>query len=162
MDRRAAHLIESLGLTPHPEGGYFKELHRSAARVKPDDDRSHRAALSTIYFLLPEGTISRWHRVDSDEIWNYYEGAPVELFTADPEFKEVQRLVLGPSTDVMATPVHVVPAGEWQAARSTGAYSLAGCTVGPGFEFADFEMLRDNLGPAKVAAERHPEAARFV
>jgi predicted cupin superfamily sugar epimerase len=162
IDLRAAHLIESLGLTPHPEGGYFRELHRSALRVKPEDDRSQRAALSTIYFLLPEGMISRWHRVESDEIWHYYEGAPIELFTADPDFKEVERLVLGPSTEFMATPVHVVPAGVWQAARSTGAYSLAGCTVGPGFEFADFEMLRDNLGPARTAAERDPQASRLL
>jgi predicted cupin superfamily sugar epimerase len=163
MDRRAAHLIESLELEPHPEGGYFKELHRSAARVKPADDRDHRSALTTIYFLLPEGMISRWHRVESDEVWHYYEGAPIELYTADPDFTSVERIVLGPSSGGVETmPVHVVEAGEWQAARSTGVYSLAGCTVGPGFEFADFQLLRDSLGPQKKAAEADPVTARFL
>jgi predicted cupin superfamily sugar epimerase len=162
MDRRAAHLIESLGLQPHPEGGYFKELHRSTARVKPADDREHRSALTTIYFLLPEGTISRWHRVESDEVWHYYEGAPIELYTADPGFTSVERITLGPSSGISTMPVHVVQAGEWQAARTTGQYSLAGCTVGPGFEFADFQMLRDNLGPEKKAAEADPIASQFL
>ncbi len=150
MDPRAAYLIESLGLTSHPEGGYFREIYRSTARVRPDDGRSDRAALTTIYFLLVEGMISGWHRVSSDEIWHYFEGAPIELVAADPEFNEVERRVLGPSTDVSATPVHVVRAGHWQAARPMGPYSLAGCTVGPGFEFADFEMLRDKLGSRRA------------
>ncbi len=162
MDRRAAHLIDSLGLSPHPEGGYFRELHRSTVQVKPADDRAHRAALSTIYFLLPEGMVSRWHRVHSDEVWHFYEGAPIELLTADPEFGEVERIELGPAAGLTSTAAHVVPAGVWQAARSTGVYSLAGCTVGPGFEFSDFEMLTDTFGAAKAAAERNPIAAPFL
>lgn len=162
MEPRADHLITSLGLTPHPEGGYYREIYRSSSHVRPGDDRAHRAALTTIYFLLPGGIVSRWHRVASDEVWHYYEGAPIELVTADAQFKQVDRIVLGPHEELTAAPVHVVPAGEWQAARSMGGYSLAGCTVGPGFEFADFEMLKDRPGEAEAAARRHPDAARFL
>jgi uncharacterized protein len=161
MNPRAAHLIASLGLTPHREGGYFREIHRSAARVTPGDGRPERAALTTIYYLLPEGTVSRWHRVSSDEAWHYYEGDAIELWTADAGFERVSRHQLGPSAKT-AAPVHVVPAGVWQAACSTGAYSLAGCTVGPGFEFDDFDMLRDQPVDEQAAARRHPDASRFV
>jgi uncharacterized protein len=142
MDERAGELISSLGLVPHPEGGHFREVYRSASGVRPDDGRPVRSALTTIFFLLARGEVSRWHRVASDEAWHHYEGAPLELFTADREFGEVTRRVLGP-VGTGAGPVHVVPAGAWQAARSLGAYTLVGCTVGPGFDFADFEMLRD-------------------
>jgi uncharacterized protein len=161
MDDRATRLIASLALAPHPEGGYFREVYRSPSRVRPADARSERTALTTIYFLLPGGTVSRWHRVASDEVWHYYEGDPVDLFTADAGFERVERHTLGPAGDA-ASPVHVVPARIWQAARSTGAYSLAGCTVGPGFEFSDFEMLHALPAAAQEPAHRHPEAARFV
>ena len=140
MHPRAAHLIASLGLTPHPEGGYFAEVHRSAFGVRPLDDRTIRAALTTIYFLLPAGEVSRWHRVRSDEVWHFYEGASLNLWVADAEFTHVTRTVLGPVGD-NARPVAVAPADSWQAARSTGPFTLVGCTVGPGFDFADFEML---------------------
>lgn len=149
---RADTLIATLGLTPHPEGGYFGELYRSAAMVKPDDDRGRRPALTTIYFLLPSGSVSRWHRVSSDEVWHFYEGAPLDLWTADPRARDVARHRLGP-LDAGQQPVHTVPAGWWQAARSIGAYTLVGCTVGPGFDFADFALAADE--PAAAAALRH-------
>lgn len=140
MHPRAAHLIASLGLVPHPEGGYFAEVHRSASSVQPLDDRSSRHALTTIYFLLTAGDVSRWHRVRSDEVWHFYEGDPLHLWLADENFAQVRRVVLGPA-EGDARPVAVAPADSWQAARSTGAFTLVGCTVGPGFEFADFELL---------------------
>jgi predicted cupin superfamily sugar epimerase len=139
---RAAQLIAALGLTPHPEGGYFAEVFRSTLSVQPDDNRSARSALTTIYFLLPDGAVSRWHRVRSDEVWHFYEGAPLDLWMAPPDATEVMPHRLGPIADGQR-PVRTVPAGWWQAARSAGEYSLVGCTVGPGFEFQDFTMAAD-------------------
>jgi predicted cupin superfamily sugar epimerase len=120
-----------------------------------------RAALTTIYFLLPAGQVSRWHRVTSDEVWHYYEGAPLELVMADAAMTRLTRRVLGPVGDGMA-PVATVPASEWQAARSTGAYTLTGCTVGPGFEFDDFEMLVTGDPRLEALTECDPVAAAFV
>jgi predicted cupin superfamily sugar epimerase len=142
MHPRAATLIQQLRMQPHPEGGFYRELYRSSAVVQPADGRPRRAALTTIYFLLPEGAHSKWHRVASDEVWHLYEGGPVELYQASPNMGSVQHVLLGPAA-IDGGPVHVVPAGWWQAARTRGAYALTGCTVGPGFDFADFSFLRD-------------------
>ena len=161
MHSRAVDLIETLGLIPHPEGGHFAEVYRSSARVQPPDGRGHRAALTTIYFLLAAGEVSRWHRVASDEVWHYYEGDPLELLIADAGFSKVTRRVLGPVDDEVR-PVQVVAANQWQAARPMGSYTLVGCTVGPGFEFADFQMV-DAL-PEEIAALRRcqPELATLI
>ena len=161
MDARAADLIQGLGLTPHPEGGYFREVYRSAARVHPLDGRADRLALTTIYFLLVAGQVSRWHRVASDEVWHHYEGGPLELLVADAGFDDVSRRLLGPVAET-TQPVHVVVAGEWQAARPTGSYTLVGCTVGPGFEFADFQLLESLPDEAAALRRRHPELAVFI
>jgi predicted cupin superfamily sugar epimerase len=142
VDTRAAHLISTLGLTPHPEGGHYREVFRSRVQVTPLDDRPPRAALTSIYFLLAAGEFSRWHRVASDEVWHFYEGDPLQLLTIDAETQQVEQYLLG-GVGVDARPAHVVPAGVWQAAKTTGAYTLVGCTVAPGFEFDDFQMLRD-------------------
>lgn len=139
---RADVLIGSLGLRPHPEGGHFREVHRSAAAVDPLDGRSRRPAGTAIYFLLRRGEVSRWHRVRSDETWHFYEGSPLELWTMAHEGAEPRRHLLGALGDG-SEPVCTVPAGEWQAARPLGAYALVGCTVAPGFDFEDFEMVRD-------------------
>ena len=129
MIARAEELIATLGLQPHPEGGWFRQVFKSDERVVRVSDQANRAALTTIYFLLVEGTFSAWHRVKSDEVWHWYEGEPLELLTrtSSTTLDAKQR-------------VHVIKAGEWQAARPLGAYALVGCTVGPGFEFDDFEM----------------------
>jgi uncharacterized protein len=161
MDARASHLIEQLGLVPHPEGGYFREVYRSPTRVQPADGRAARSSLTTIYFLLVSGEVSRWHRVASDEVWHYYEGDPLELWSADAGFNDVTRHQLGRVGDSMR-PVHVITAGEWQAARTTGSYTLVGCTVGPGFDFSDFEMLDQRPDEAEAVRRRHPELAVFV
>lgn len=161
MDARATHLISSLDLRPHPEGGYFCEVYRSASRVQPRDSREERTTLTTIYFLLAAGDRSVWHRVASDEAWHYYEGDALELLTADPEFSAVTSRLLGPAGEHQQ-PVHVVPANVWQAARSTGAYTLVGCTVAPGFDFADFEMLRDRPEDAEAVRRLHPHLVMMV
>lgn len=161
LARRAAELIATLGLSPHPEGGFYVQLYRSSSLVAPADTRPPRASLTTIYFLLPGHDVSRWHSVLSDEAWHFYEGAPLELFTADAEFTRVDTHMLG-EVGASTTPVHVVPAGHWQAARSTGAYTLVGCTVGPGFEFADFAMLRDDAARTEHVRRRHPSVAALV
>ena len=161
LDSRAAELIEGLGLMPHPEGGHFREVYRSAARVQPLDGRTDRLALTTIYFLLVTGQVSRWHRVASDEVWHYYEGGPLELLVADAGFHDVSQRLLGPVAD-RTQPVHVVLAGEWQAARPIGAYTLVGCTVGPGFEFSDFQMLDALPDQAAALRQRHPDLATFI
>lgn len=147
MHARAAELIERLDLRPHPEGGFFRELHRSATLVRPMDGRPLRAALTTIYFLLPEGAHSRWHCVKSDEVWHLYEGGPLELLVAAPDLTVVERVLLGAAGSTeqgVVGPVHTVPAQWWQAARPVGPYALVGCTVGPGFDYADFSFLRDD------------------
>ena len=141
MHPRAAELIQVLGLEPHPEGGHFVEAFRSTLAVSPADARGQRSALTLIYFLLIRGSVSRWHRVLSDEAWHWYEGAPLELLTVGPGGGSVSRTTLGPLS-ASARPLHVVLAGHWQAARPCGDYTLVGCSVGPGFDYADFVMLR--------------------
>jgi uncharacterized protein len=144
-------LIATLGLMAHPEGGYYREVHRSGAVVKPSDGRDPRPALTTIYFLLTRGQISRWHRVRSEEVWHFYEGSPLELCLASSETSSVDVRRLGPVENGQQ-PVIVVPADCWQAARATGEYTLVGCTVAPGFEFRDFALAHDQ--PAIAAAFR--------
>jgi uncharacterized protein len=161
LDPRAAALITALDLVRHPEGGYFRETHRSRLSVVPRDGRPERSALTTIVFLLPAGELSRWHRVVSDEAWHFLEGDPLQLYEMDGGFRRVVATTLGPY-GVGSTPAHVVAGGSWQAARSAGAYTLVGCTVGPGFDFADFEMLRDRPAEAEALALAHPELAAFV
>ncbi|HEX8170471.1 MAG TPA: cupin domain-containing protein [Thermoanaerobaculia bacterium] len=129
MHERARQLLESLALAPHPEGGWYRQVFKSSARVTRLSDGADRSALTTIYFLLVEGSVSAPHRVTSDEVWHFYEGDPLELRSDD------ETVIL--DTDHR---VHVVTAGAWQSARPLGAYALVGCTVGPGFEFDDFEL----------------------
>jgi uncharacterized protein len=144
MHPRAEELIRQLALKPHPEGGFYRETFRSAARVAVAQ-RPERSALTSIYFLLAAGGFSAWHRVTSDEVWHWHEGEPLELLLAAPDFSSVQRHRLGPVGSSIE-PVVTVPAHWWQAARPLGNYALCGCTVAPGFEFEDFSFLRDQPG----------------
>jgi predicted cupin superfamily sugar epimerase len=135
---QAREIIDRLALKPHPEGGWYREIHRSHTRV--DTARGSRAALTTIYYLLERGAVSRWHVVDADEVWHFYSGSALELLCYEPGSRVLRRFVLaGPAADV--EPVATIEAGSWQAARSLGDYSLVGCSVGPGFEFADFRFV---------------------
>jgi predicted cupin superfamily sugar epimerase len=144
MHPRAEELIAGLGLEPHPEGGYYREIFRSALLIAPADGRGPRSALTTIYFLLPGGETSRWHRVTSDEVWHFYEGGALELLELDAACLTLSRHRLATVTDNAQAPVRTIPAGHWQAARPLGDYALVGCTVSPGFDFADFTMLADD------------------
>jgi predicted cupin superfamily sugar epimerase len=157
MHPRAAELITRLQLERHPEGGFYREIFRSADLVEPADGRGPRAALTTIYFLLPAGIVSRWHRVASDEVWHLYEGGPLEVLSVDPECRALTRHKLEPHA-----PVCTVAAAHWQAARTLGDYALAGCTVGPGFDFADFSILADDAATAARVLAVWPDLASLV
>ncbi|MFA6167709.1 MAG: cupin domain-containing protein [Gemmatimonadaceae bacterium] len=156
MSERADELVRDLELAPHPEGGFYRELFRSRRMVRTDDGRSERWAATTIYYLLRGSDVNRWHRVASDEIWHWYEGAPIELHLLDAQVTRVRAEVLGP-VGASSAPVRAVPAGCWQAVRCTGEYTLAGCTVAPGFEFSDFRLLRDMPDLAARLKESFPE-----
>ena len=145
----AADLITRLRLEPHPEGGWYREIHRSAELLQLA--RGPRAALTTIYFLLERQQHSRWHVVASDEIWHHCGGAPLELLVYRPQSREISRNVLGAPVEAQE-PIGIVRAGEWQAARSLGEYSLMGCDVAPGFDFEDFSFVASIAGHEAIFA----------
>jgi len=159
---RVDELIEKLELRPHPEGGFYREIFRSSLSVKPDDDRPARSALTTIYFLLPREVVSRWHRVRSDEVWHLYEGGPLELLEMDSSLRNLDRHKLAQAGENGQSPVVTIKAGNWQAARSVSDYTLVGCTVGPGFDFADFELLAEDPDLADKVLTLLPEETFFV
>jgi predicted cupin superfamily sugar epimerase len=136
----AADVIRLLGLTPHPEGGHFRETFR--------DQRAdgERAASTAVYFLLAAGEVSHWHRVDAAEVWHWHAGAPLELAIAAPG-NAPSRVRLGNDLAAGERPQAVVPAGHWQSAKSLGAWTLLGCTVAPGFDFAGFELAPEGFEP---------------
>jgi len=161
MPSRAATLIRDLGLQPHPEGGHYREVFRSTRGVRPDDGRHARSGLTVIYFLLADGGSSRWHRVASDEAWSWIEGDPLELLRIDEGISGCTREMLGPPGPGREG-VRVVPAGQWQAARTTGAYTLVSCAVGPGFDFADFAMLSAHPREAEAVRRHFPDVAALI
>ncbi|HEX4965305.1 MAG TPA: cupin domain-containing protein [Thermoanaerobaculia bacterium] len=129
----AAEVVRLLGLAPHPEGGFYAETFRAPAPA------GERGASTAIYYLLPAGEVSAWHRVvDADEVWHYYAGAPLELTLAAGGERSV--VLLGSDLAAGQRPQGVVPAGVWQTARTLGGWTLVGCTVAPGFRFESFEM----------------------
>jgi uncharacterized protein len=139
----AGQIIELLSLKPHPEGGHFIETFRDATRV------GARAASTAIYFLLTRGERSNWHRIDAAEVWHYYAGAPLELEVADTHEGQVRRLRLGTDFSAGERPQAVVPRHAWQAATSLGDWTLVGCTVAPGFDFAGFELAPHGWVPPR-------------
>lgn len=136
----AADIIRLLAMQPHPEGGHYVETFRDS---NPVGGRAHSTA---IYFLLQAGERSHWHRVDAAEAWHFHAGAPLEL-QVSADGHEVESVVLGTDLPAGQRPQHVVPAGCWQAARPLGAWTLVGCTVAPGFEFAGFELAPPEWAP---------------
>jgi uncharacterized protein len=161
VHRRAAELVESLAMTPHPEGGYYRELFRAGCVVDPLDGRGRRPALTAIWFLMLRGQKSAWHVVDSDEIWVHFEGGPIRLFTFDVASARLESTLLGPLGPGSA-PQRLVRAGVWQAAEPTGDYSLSGACVGPGFDFADFRLLSDDPAAHAALREAAPELLRLA
>ena len=140
--RSADEIIALLGLAPHPEGGFYRETFRDT-RV----DAGGRAASSAIYFLLPAGRPSRWHRIDAAEVWHYYAGAPLDLSLID-RTGDLTVHRLGADLASGQRPQAKAPAGHWQSAETLGAWTLVGCTVAPAFEFAYFEIAGADRPPA--------------
>ncbi len=123
-------------LSPHPEGGHFREVYRSAESVT-DARKTQKSALTHIYFSLAKGEVSRFHRVEQEEVWNLYRGG-LRLWILNPENGELQSLELSESENQFCA---VIPPGHWQAAEVIGQEVLVGCTVAPGFDFSDFELI---------------------
>jgi uncharacterized protein len=137
----ASDIIAQLGLKPHPEGGRFRETFRDA-----HTDANGRAASTAIYFLLARGERSHWHRIDAVEVWHYYAGSALTLQIADDGGQRAIRL--GCDLAAGEVPQAIVPAQAWQAAESTGDWTLVGCSVAPGFDFAKFELAPKGWEPA--------------
>ncbi len=135
----AADIIRMLDLTPHPEGGHFRETFRDPVTV------NGRAASTAIYFLLKRGERSHWHRVDAAEAWHFHAGAPLTLSIHDNG--ATRDVILGSDLAAGQRPQAVVPAQAWQAAESLGDWTLVGCTVSPGFQFDNFELAPPDFTP---------------
>jgi predicted cupin superfamily sugar epimerase len=151
-DPEIAALVEQLQLQAHPEGGWYRELHRSSLAVRRPDG-ARRCAFTQILFLLAAGGVSRWHRVrQAEESWQHLGGDPLDLWQMRPtggqaSVSSLTALARPGATSPQASPpnpVTVVPADWWQAACSCGGWSLVVCTVSPGFEFDDFELLAES------------------
>jgi predicted cupin superfamily sugar epimerase len=141
--KTARELIAQLELVPHPEGGYYREIHRSAELLATP--RGPRSGLTSIYYLLETPQFSRWHTVASDESWHFHDGSPIELLVYRPATRELSSRVLG-SASAGYEPIVCERAGDWQAARSLGVWTLVGCDVGPGFDFEDFQFIGSVAG----------------
>lgn len=125
-------IIAKLNLAPHPEGGYYRQTWEAEGKG--------RATGTCIYFLLKDGMSSHWHHVDAVEIWHYYAGAPLILSISATDAGPATDDTLGPDLSAGQAPQIIVPAGHWQAARTTGDWTLVGCTVSPGFQFSGFTL----------------------
>ena len=136
----AAEIIARLELKPHPEGGHYRETFRDSRT-----DASGRSRSTAIYFLLARGERSHWHLIDAVEVWHYYAGSALTLKIADDDGQWSFRL--GPNLAAGEQPQAIVPPHTWQAAESTGDWTLVGCTVAPGFDFATFEMAPKDWEP---------------
>lgn len=148
-------IVRTLGLEPHPEGGFYRETYR-APLVIPHASLSSthagdRSASTAIHFLVTRGSFSALHRIASDEVWHFYGGAPLEVVEIDPS-GALTITRLGSELAIGERPQHVVPRGAWFGSRvlegteARGDHALVGCTVAPGFDFADFELAdRDAL-----------------
>lgn len=137
----ADRIIALLGLKPHPEGGHFAETFRDTP------GEGGRAASTAIYFLLKRGERSHWHKVDATEVWHWHAGAPLRLSLAASDAGPVEHLTLGVDLAAGERPQGVVPPHHWQAAESLGDWTLVGCTVAPGFDFAGFTLAPPGWNP---------------
>jgi predicted cupin superfamily sugar epimerase len=137
----ASDIIARLELKRHPEGGHFRETFRDTRL-----EANGRSVSTAIYFLLARGERSHWHRIDAAEVWHYYAGSPLRLEIADRDGR--RTITLGPDLAAGDAPQAVVPAHAWQAAESCGDWTLVGCTVAPGFDFAKFELAPKDWTPS--------------
>jgi len=150
-------LIDQYNLIPHPEGGYYREVYRSEQTLLSPAAGKKRSALTHIYFLLAAGQISRFHKVVHDEVWNFYAGDALKLIRYNGA-DVTEAIIGGMGGDFVA----VVNGGIFQAAETTGAYSLVGCSVAPGFDFEDFSFLSDNPVLKLKLIENYPAYRRLV
>ncbi len=125
-------IIKELDLAPHPEGGFYRQ---TWAETNED-----RASGTSIYFLLKKDQPSHWHTVDAAEIWHYYSGAPLILSISETEIGPANDHILGPDLARGERPQIIVPEMAWQAAKTSGDWTLVGCTVSPGFLFEGFTL----------------------
>lgn len=132
----AQEIIQRLNLAPHPEGGHYRQTWQS--------DNAGRPSGTAIYFLLSRGETSHWHKVDAAEIWLYHAGAPLVLSISPDEKGPARDLILGPDL-TQGEPQLIVPTNYWQAARTTGDYTLVSCTVSPGFTFDGFTLAEQGF-----------------
>ena len=139
LEMSAEEIVKRLGLEAHPEGGCYRETWRHVT------GSGERGAGTAIYFLLRQGEVSRWHRVDAAEIWHYYAGSPLELKMKGEDGNEVIQ-ILGVDLAGGQRPQRTVPPHVWQSARSLGTWTLVGCTVSPAFVFDGFEMAEESVG----------------
>jgi predicted cupin superfamily sugar epimerase len=158
----AEYWIEKLRLEPHPEGGHFRQTYKAdltlAQAALPVGFPGARAASTAIYFLLEAENFSAFHRLRSDEVWHFYDGAPLVVHVIEAEGKG-SRILLGRDLEAGQVLQAVVKAGCWFASHVAdwSSFALVGCTVAPGFEFADFEM-----GPRKELVTRYPLHAELI
>lgn len=156
----AQYWIETLAMSRHPEGGWFTETYRAAELIPiaglPSRFDGARVFATAILFLLPQGDVSMLHRIAADEMWHYHAGGPLSVHVIHPDGRH-QELLLGSSPEHGERFQAVVPAGCWFGAESRGEYSLVGCTVAPGFEFADFE-----LGRRSDLLDRYPQHGALI
>ena len=134
--------IQKLNLQPHPEGGYYKETYRCKQLIKTEGFEGSRNISTAIYFLLDGSNKSHFHRIKSDELWFFHEGAALEVLLLNEGRLEI--ITLGKNLDLGETLQAAVPAGCWFGARlkDEKSYTLVSCTVAPGFDFRDFELAR--------------------
>ena len=150
-------LIDKYKLVPHPEGGYYAVVYESEQSVKSAVVNKVRKAVTHIYFLLLKGQVSIFHKVAHDEIWNFYEGDPLKLIKYNG-LKVVEDIIGSGCSDYAS----IVVGGVYQAAESTGVYSLVGCSVAPGFEFEDFSFLRDDFETKIKLLKKFPGYRKFI
>jgi predicted cupin superfamily sugar epimerase len=150
-------LIDKYNLMPHPEGGYYAVVYESKQRVTSPVVNKNRKAITHIYFLLLKGQVSLFHKVAHDEIWNFYEGDSIKLIKYNG--LTIEEDIIGSGCRDYAS---IVEGGIYQAAESTGDYSLVGCSVAPGFDFEDFFLLRDDLESKEDFLEIFPGYGKFI
>jgi len=142
MDEARA-IIERLGLTPHPEGGWYRETWRADAAP------GERASATAILFLLESGQRSHWHRVDAAELWLWHSGAPLLLRRATDDHAPIDDARLGPDVLAGEMPQLLVPPGHWQATETISDWALVSCIVSPGFDFSGFTMAPADWAPGR-------------
>lgn len=152
-------IIKDLNLSPHNEGGFFRQTYKSDYTVQPQKESYARSCVTHIYYFLSKGMHSIFHKVKHDEIWNLYDGEGVTLYTFDAENDKVEEQILT-QQDLK---FHAVVRGDiWQAAEPIGDYVLVGCTVAPGWELEDEEYLSDHAEIVEKLGMLRPDLKRLI